>query len=201
MESTILFITVCCLVVAIPPCIESIFNLVDRRKGAPVVTAHSLGSDQGRNRFKRLIHTIYRACIVLFVILGIIVVILANTQVSTSNNKNTELQLQVSNLLSNEYKDVAPKNVIERQTFRNERVLLDGNKYVDCNFYFVTFVYEGKRPFIIEYCHIYSPSSLHWPEEFHPAIGLLYAMGAIDTNKLNVDSLKREVRNNIQSEH
>ena len=37
-------------------------------------------------------------------------------------------------------------NVITNRTFRNERVILDGNEYIACEFYNVTLVYNGTTP-------------------------------------------------------
>jgi len=68
---------------------------------------------------------------------------LIQTQVQQINQLKAGKPDETTKSASSDNNPFPPLKLIEKQKFRNEKVLLDGYKYVDCIFENVTLVYNG----------------------------------------------------------
>jgi hypothetical protein len=124
------------------------------------------------------------ACVVVFTLSGFVWLLKSDKQV-------TALQAQISTFQTNTYQDLAPTKLIQGRTFRNEKVFLDGYHYSYCKFTFVTFVYEGKRPFAIDNCEINPPVGFNLNPSSQVIMVLLDSLGFLNTNKFDMGDLKK----------
>ena len=95
------------------------------------------------------------ACLVTSALLGVIWVTAFHVSMSTTIGMKEDLiqaqAQQITQLKAGKPHETdklentpsAPLKVFEKKTFRNEKVLLDGYKYIDCTFENVTLVYNG----------------------------------------------------------
>ena len=75
-----------------------------------------------------------------------------------------------------------PLEITVGKHFKNREVLLDGQRYVNCTFEHVTFLYRGKAPFKFDYAELRGNNNLSSPmPQFGNIIDLLNLLGMLNT--------------------
>jgi hypothetical protein len=182
---------------AIPSGLHDFLELRGRWKGKAGSEATIATASAEKLSFKRSLDKIAPYCFVGFLLFGLIALGLTNkkandykAQLVTSQTELTTTQIQYSNLLADTFAPITPTNVVEGQTFRSQVVPLDGMVYRDCKFLFVTFKYDGKRPFRLDHNYIGGPISFSGPPAFIPQMVLMHVFGILNTNSFDASTME-----------
>lgn len=162
------------IIVAIPPCIESIINLSDKRgergRMNSLILPSGVEQTNTQSTAKQMLHKLSPYCILAFIIFGLVAIGLSCYKAYAA--------------IQNEYQNIEPDQIIVNRNFINEEVILDGKKFVGCNFTRCRLTFLGKRPFSMTHgdaneCVWWTPK-----QEIKDYMSALIASGILNTNKM-----------------